>query len=156
MKMKKHQARFQFHSSKRFLCALLTLACFASLVQTSFAQQKGIPGGTPCCGHSGRHGRLQDESIRRVEPVYPFWARFVGVKGPVVVEITIDERGNVANTRVLSGHKLLRKAAVDAAMQWKFRPTLLNGKPVKVIGAITLKFPPQKDKEENKSIQTDK
>lgn len=139
--------------AKRFLCALFILVCFASAGQTGFAQQKGIPVGTPCCG---QRGVLRDQAIKRVEPVYPFWARFVGVKGPVVVEITIDEKGDVINARPLSGHKMLRKAASDAAMQWKFKPTLLDGKPVKVIGSITLNFPPQKDKEENKSDQADK
>ena len=106
-------------------------------------------------GPLGSHRRFQEEAIVQVEPVYPFWARFLGIKGAVVIEITVREKGDVINARAMSGHKRLRKAAIDAAMQWEFKPTLLNGKPVKVIGAITMYFPAQKDGEQKKPNQED-
>jgi protein TonB len=62
------------------------------------------------------------------------------VSGAVVVEVTIDEQGNVAAARVLSGHPLLRDVCLSAARAWKWRPTMLNGSPVKVIGTITFNF----------------
>jgi outer membrane biosynthesis protein TonB len=40
----------------------------------------------------------------------------------------------------VSGHPLLKEAAVAAARGWKFSPTLLTGTPVKVIGTITFNF----------------
>lgn len=43
-------------------------------------------------------------------------------------------------TNVISGHLLLRDAAVEAARQWQFRPTELQGKPVKVRGVLTFNF----------------
>jgi protein TonB len=62
------------------------------------------------------------------------------VSGPVVVEITVDEEGNVISARAVSGHPLLRDAAVEAARQWNFTPTTLQGEPVKVIGTLTFNF----------------
>jgi protein TonB len=83
---------------------------------------------------------LQGTAINRVQPTYPYIARVSGVSGAVVVEVTIDEQGNVAMARVLSGHLLLRDVCLNAARGWKWRPTMLNGSPVKVIGTITFNF----------------
>jgi protein TonB len=40
----------------------------------------------------------------------------------------------------VSGHPLLRDPAVNAARGWRFKPTLLSGQPVKVVGTITFNF----------------
>ena len=34
----------------------------------------------------------------------------------------------------------LINAAIDAVKQWRYEPTLLNGKPVEVITSITVEF----------------
>jgi protein TonB len=60
--------------------------------------------------------------------------------GAVVVEVTIDENGSVIAASAISGHPLLKDAAVSAARRWKFKPTKLSGQPVKVIGTITFNF----------------
>ena len=83
---------------------------------------------------------LQGTAIRRVEPVYPRMASNIGVSGAVVVEVVVDEAGNVIAARALSGHPLLRPAAVNAARGWRWNPTLLNGVPVQVVGTITFNF----------------
>jgi protein TonB len=87
-------------------------------------------------------GVLSGEAVRRTQPPYPPLAKAARVSGAVVVEITIDEDGNVISARAMSGHPLLKDAAVAAARGWKFRPTLLSGQPVKVIGTITFNFTP--------------
>jgi TonB family protein len=158
-RVKKMRDRFSQslnYVAEKFFRALFVLICFASIAQTSFAQRKGIREGVVDGGNNLSQGRVaQGEAIKRVEPLYPFWARFLGIKGAAVVEITIDEKGDVINARAMSGRKMFRKAAIDAAMQWKFNPTLLDGKPVKVISAITMYFPAQKDREEKKPNQAD-
>ena len=85
-------------------------------------------------------GVLQASAIKRVEPTYPSVARSSQVSGSVVIEITIDESGTVTSARAISGHPLLREAAVNAARQWRFKPALVNGVPIKVIGNITFNF----------------
>jgi protein TonB len=87
-------------------------------------------------------GVLQGEAIRRAVPSYPEQAKEARVSGAVVVEITIDEEGNVINAQALSGHPMLRDAAIEAARQWKFAPTTLQEQPVKVIGTLTFNFTP--------------
>jgi TonB family protein len=85
-------------------------------------------------------GVLQGYAIMRVEPAYPPVAKQQRVHGAVVVEVTVDECGNVMAARAIVGPAELRDAAVSAARGWKFAPTRLLWKPVKVIGTITFNF----------------
>ena len=59
-----------------------------------------------------------------------------------MVEVTLDEERNAIKARAISGHPLLKDAAVNAAREWRFSPTLLSGVPVKVIGTLTFTFEP--------------
>jgi TonB family protein len=56
------------------------------------------------------------------------------------VEVTIDETGNVTEASAVSGHALLKDAAVEAARKWKFRPPKISGAPVRMIGLVAFKF----------------
>ena len=85
-------------------------------------------------------GVLQGNAIRRVQPIYPPIARAARVQGSVQIEVVIDEEGNVISATVVDGHPLLRQAALEAAQQWKFRPTLLSGQPIKVTGILIFNF----------------
>lgn len=58
--------------------------------------------------------------LQRVEPVYPAEASRAGVEGKVVVAATIETTGEVSDARVVSGHRLLNQAAIDAMKQWRF------------------------------------
>jgi len=85
-------------------------------------------------------GVIQGTAVRRANPVYPPLARAARVSGAVIVEVVVDQAGNVTSARVLSGHALLREAAAAAARQWKWNPTYLTGVPVQVVGTITFNF----------------
>jgi len=78
--------------------------------------------------------------ISQVAPVYPPLARQARLQGDVVLEAVIGREGDVTNLRVVSGHPLLVEAALTAARQWKYRPTLLNGQPVEVVSQVTVPF----------------
>ncbi len=83
---------------------------------------------------------MEGKLIRRVEPVYPRLALLARVSGIVILEVSLDEEGNVQEVRILRGHPLLDDAAVQAVRQWKYSPTLLNGEPVPVVGTVTVVF----------------
>src|SRR5262245_15080492 len=80
------------------------------------------------------------KAIKRVQPRYPADAKAAGVSGAVAVRILTSEEGNVIEAEAVSGHKLLREAAVEAAKQWVFRPAEKSGVPVKTKGTITFHF----------------
>ena len=78
--------------------------------------------------------------LRRVVPVYPQAARQIRVSGTVHLLGIIAKDGTVQRLQVLSGHPLLRQAALDAVRQWVYRPTILNGEPVEVEAPIDVIF----------------
>jgi TonB family protein len=83
---------------------------------------------------------LEGNAITRVQPIYPPTARVMRAFGAVRVQITISETGSVIDAKAISGHQALRSAAVDAAYKWVFKPTTVNGEPIKVQGVLTFNF----------------
>src|SRR5262249_3153692 len=83
---------------------------------------------------------LQGLALKRVQPEYPPIAKAAKASGAVQVMITVNESGDVIDAKAVSGHPLLRDAALQAARQWQFKPTELSGKPVKVQGLLTFNF----------------
>jgi TonB family protein len=66
-------------------------------------------------------------------PVYPPAALERGMEGSPVVEIWIDEKGNVMDVAILeSAGAMLDGAVLEAVAAWKFRPASVNGTPVSV------------------------
>ena len=88
-------------------------------------------------------GILNGKATSLPKPPYPAVARAARASGTVVVQVTIDESGKVTEARAVSGHPLLHAAAVQAARQARFSPTLLAGQPVKVTGMLTYNFAPE-------------
>jgi hypothetical protein len=58
----------------------------------------------------------------------------------VAVVILVSEQGRVIQAKAISGHPTLRGPAVEAARQWVFEPSTLNGQPVKVESVLTFVF----------------
>ena len=85
-------------------------------------------------------GVLNGRALKKPQPDYPPSARMARASGTVVVQITVDEKGEVASASAVSGHPLLRKAGEEAAGRAKFTPTKLCGQPVKVTGVVTYNF----------------
>jgi periplasmic protein TonB len=76
----------------------------------------------------------------RVQPLYPPLARTTHVEGTVEFTATISKEGTIENLQLVRGHPLLVNAARKAILQWRYRPTLLNGEPVEVVTDIVVKF----------------
>ncbi|HEX8368487.1 MAG TPA: energy transducer TonB [Pyrinomonadaceae bacterium] len=85
-------------------------------------------------------GVVNGKAISLPKPEYPAAAKAVRASGSVNVEVTIDGNGDVISAKAVSGHPLLQQAAVAAARQAKFKPTMLAGQPVKVTGLIAYNF----------------
>jgi protein TonB len=75
-----------------------------------------------------------------VQPPYPDLARKARIEGTVEFTATISKAGTIENLALVHGHPLLVKAAEEAVLQWRYRPTLLNGEPVEVITDIMVNF----------------
>ena len=87
-------------------------------------------------------GVTTGEALVKPQPIYPSIAKQINASGEVQVSIVIGENGRVIEAKAIKGHPVLRAAAEEAARKWVFRPTLLDGKPVKQPGTLTFVFTP--------------
>ena len=85
-------------------------------------------------------GVLNGKALSLPQPAYPPIAEQAKAAGNVMVQVVIDEAGNVISAHATSGHPLLQAAAAAAARQAKFAPTSLMGEPVKVTGVLIYTF----------------
>lgn len=85
-------------------------------------------------------GVLNGKAVSLPKPAYSGLARQGHARGLVVVEVLIDESGQVRSAKAISGNPLLTSAAVNAATAARFSPTLISGRPVEVRGVITYNF----------------
>ena len=109
------------------------------------AAEEGDDGGaapTPPAAEDGAvsGGVLDGKAVSKPAPPYPPAAKAARAAGTVTVQVTVDETGHVVSAQAVSGHPLLRPAAVEAARQARLAPTLLGGQPVKVTGVLTYNF----------------
>jgi TonB family protein len=78
--------------------------------------------------------------IQDVAPIYPAEAQAANVQGMVIVEVVVGRDGSVRDARLLRSVAMLDDAALDAVLQWRYTPTVLNGEPVEVIMTLTVNF----------------
>lgn len=86
--------------------------------------------------------------VSRVSPKYPARARQRGIEGRVILSLLIDEMGQLMKSKVVTGHRLLVKAALEAVETWYFEPRLVGRRPepsrLTVAFNFELKDPKQK------------
>ena len=78
--------------------------------------------------------------LSQPQPAFPSWAKSLGVEGVVKLDAVIDEKGNVAETKVLSGPRELQRAAKQAVGLWIFEPAQSAGKPTSSHMVLTVEF----------------
>ena len=73
--------------------------------------------------------------------IYP-WELRNGLQGDVVVEVTIDERGNVTQTRLLESlAEGIDQKVVATVREWRFRPATVDGLAVSSRQDVHFHFP---------------
>jgi protein TonB len=98
--------------------------------------------------------RAQDDTIftkvdeapvatKMLPPQYPDALKASKVSGLVAVSAVIDESGNVVTCEVVKAtNDAFKEPALAAAKDWKFKPAMIAGKPVKVRVTLPLRFTP--------------
>lgn len=79
-------------------------------------------------GAHGAEGSARKVAVR-VSPTYPQLARRLNITGSVRIEVEVAPDGTVKSTKVIGGHPLLIKPALDALRKWKYEkaPTPTTG-----------------------------
>lgn len=119
-----------------------TTAPRSKVTETADSGQNPLPPASTASGPEPQlisTGSLSGRETKRVTPSYPPQAKSHNVNGTVRVFAIIDENGKIWVTNS-EGPMLLRKAAEDAARNWTFPPSLVNGKPVRLAGYLDFDF----------------
>jgi periplasmic protein TonB len=86
-------------------------------------------------------GVTPPQLVYKVEPEFSEAARKAKHQGVVVLTIEVDPSGNVRNVRVRQSLGLgLDEKAIDAVSHWRFRPGILDGKPVTTEAVVQVNF----------------
>ncbi len=80
--------------------------------------------------------------LSQPQPTLPPWAKDMEVDGVVTMDVTINEKGNVAGTKVLSGPRALQREAERALGLWQFAPGQSGGKPTSSHLTLSVQFLP--------------
>lgn len=84
--------------------------------------------------------RIEDSYV---QPAYPELARTARLEGRVILQAVIRKDGSVGEVRLLhctQTHVGFEQAAEDAVLQWRYRPSTLDGRPVAVYFTVVVEF----------------
>ena len=77
----------------------------------------------------------------KVEPSYPEVARRAALGGRVTIRAVVGEDGSVDSAEVVaSKNPIFDQAAIEAVRKWRYRPALMNGKPVRIYFIVVVDF----------------
>ena len=117
---------------------ITVLEHLASLQDTLFVAPAGAVSAQPQPRVSA--GLIAPARLSGDAPRYPLIAESARVQGIVVLQAIIDKQGDVSDLRIVSGPPMLQQAAYNAVKTWKYKPFLLNGKPVLVRTQMNVVF----------------
>jgi TonB family protein len=87
-----------------------------------------------------KHSLVPAKVVKKVQPEYPAEARQNNIQGTVRIQVIIQKDGSVTVQNVVEGDPILSPAAIEAVKQWRYNPTLFDGKPVDVQTTIEVDF----------------
>jgi protein TonB len=110
--------------------------------------QLDIPSGIAGGAYIGQRGNMGGSGdgdvvpIVRVEPQWPREALLQGIEGWVRIEFTIRADGTVAEPRVIESEprRMFDRQALRAIQRWRFRPRMVDGRPVERRATQTIEF----------------
>jgi TonB family protein len=77
---------------------------------------------------------------KSVSPVFPEAARTQGLRGIVIVEVVVGTDGSVESVDIVRSVPPFDEAAIAAVREWKYEPTKVDGKPVRVRLTVPITF----------------
>ncbi|MCE2440194.1 MAG: M56 family metallopeptidase, partial [Candidatus Latescibacteria bacterium] len=91
--------------------------------------------------------------VRIFAPDYPEDALNGKIDGVILLKFIVNADGSVSDVTVLKGPEIFHQAAIDAALQWQFRPAMRRGAIVPAWITMPIGFS-HKPKEKARSIDT--
>ena len=85
---------------------------------------------------------IPPKAVKRVNPIYPRWAKNKGYQGEVILRMQLLSNGRVGEIGVKksSGHEILDRSAIAAVKKWEFIPGRERNTPIWYWVNIPIKF----------------
>lgn len=102
----------------------------------------GPPGARAGAVAMGEGGLIAPVQLNKVLPEYTPSATRNGIQGDVYIEAVVQIDGSVAEPKLIRGlpDDELNQRAMDAILDWTFKPGMMDGEPVPVIALFTVTF----------------
>jgi TonB family protein len=115
----------------------ILLALCLSLMAAAGCEPSNLPGHVEQSSTIRKlnSSELKERVISCAEPHLP---GDVDATGAVVFQLLVDEDGQVKSAQSISGHPILRAAALHAVTKWKFKPLLINGRAQPFSGVLPI------------------
>ena len=109
-------------------------------IQTSLSTFKGSGMGNMLSGYG--YGDSDVITLVQVEPRYPSQALSRKIEGFVVVRLQVTKEGTVGDVEVIDSNPkgIFEREAIRAAWRYKFKPKLVDGKPVEQVATLPFEF----------------
>jgi len=79
--------------------------------------------------------------LQKTEPIdLPGTVDKLHIKGTVVMELAVNDKGEVDSVRIISGHPLIIGTTIDSVRQWKFRSFVVRGVRKGFCGRIAISY----------------
>lgn len=104
-----------------------------------------VPFGAGTGPYLGNYGAMATEGdlipMVQIQPEWPRQALLEGVSGWVRLRFTVNEDGTVSSPAVVeSSHRMFERPALRAILRWKFKPRIVDGRPVKRDATLAIEF----------------
>jgi len=137
---------WSWHSRKiprRLGCNVLERGLAAGLILVCASDSSGACREKPKALVDEAAGR--SHLVAKLNPNLPADVPWVGAPPEVILRITVDRQGKICEVKPLAGpRKLLPLAVETVTRHWRFRPFLLDWKPVPVQFPLRVVFGPAK------------
>jgi protein TonB len=84
-----------------------------------------------------------ERALAADQPAIAYPASAKGQQGTVTLQVLIGRDGTVQDAKFLQGSLAFARTAIDGVKPWKFKPYIMNGRPVSVQTNLTIGFKPQ-------------
>jgi protein TonB len=108
---------------------------------------KGMKGGLglPFAADGSERGFMDEQELIplvQIPPPYPYEAKMLSREGMVELEYTVTEKGLVKDIVIVhaKNKNLFGQAAMQAVSKWKYKPLIVDGKPVPVLVRVIIQF----------------
>ncbi len=90
----------------------------------------------------GVDSNVEAVPVFKIEPIYPRKAAKNRIEGWVKIEFTITEKGTVSNAVVVDSRprRTFDRSAIQSIRKWRFRPKIIDGRPVPRKARQVIKF----------------